>query len=305
MADRIAPPTLTGCKRSVQEEKNYQQRLRKRLNMAADWSTWFYATLGFLTIGLMHVNCSDLGTTYHYFSPGNFADIGHVTMYPGETLPLIGQVDTVDMPNATGVKITWESSSTSSISISWSWVFISGYPTSYPSYHDTPEKPQNTMANSRQKHLKRKFVSDLLVEGWNVGYHVRSGSFLSKMLPPETNTYTLSELQSNTPYNVCVNAHPLHVSSWPATQPRSYCRLLRTIPLIRRDSIVGLILVFGYYALMIGLGVIQWRRRVFLSQRWKRHSIEEHSEDVQEAAVRWRDLDDTDNETSRLKSADN
>ena len=228
---------------------------------------------------------------------------GYVTMLPGEMLPLIGYPDTV---NATGVNITWEGSSTSSISISWSWIFSSNYHSSHLSHHQQPQgKPHNSMASSRQKHLKRKFISDQFVEGWNVGYHVQSGSFLSKMLPPETSSYSLTGLQSNTPYNVCVNAKPLRGSTWPATHPRSYCRMLRTVPLIRTDSIVGLILCFGYYVLMICLGVLQWKRRVFLSRRWKRNSIEEHSEDRQEAAVRWRDLDDTDNETSRLKSPDN
>lgn len=273
--------------------------------MGTDLVSWlapFYAAIGFLTVKFMYVHSSDLTTTYYYLSPGNYADVGHVTMLPGEMLPLIGYPETV---NATGVNITWEGSSTSSISISWSWVSTSNYHSSHVPQHQLQGTPPKSMASSRQKHLKRKFINDQFVEGWHVGYHLQSGSFLSKMLPPETDSYSLTGLQSNTPYNVCVNAKLLRGSTWPSAQPRSYCRMLRTVPLIRRDSIVGLILCFGYYALMIGLGVAQWKRRLFLSRRWKRNSIEEHSEDKQEAAVRWRDLDDTDNETSRLKSPDN
>ncbi|CAI9741147.1 XP_014770855.1PREDICTED: uncharacterized protein LOC106869572 [Octopus vulgaris] len=287
------------------------------------WMLPTYIVLSFLTLKFLYVDSSELlstGSTYHYISTGSYIDASRIAVSSTDL-----QYHDMAHPKDKWVNITWVKSSTSSISIAWAWhmrsenafqstTTLSSLPaaaasaTAAPS--STPSSSSSTGRYITKSHTAPHFhkqpdpslyvPSPVAFLGWNVEYHLKTGSFMSKMLPPETNSYSLTGLQSNTAYNVCVSVQPHPTYIWPLAKRKSHCLTLWTVPLIRRDSIVGLLLCFGYYALMIGLGVWQWKRRVYLSKRWRRNSIEDHSEDKQSAVVRWRDLDESD-EKSRLK----
>ncbi|KAK3576751.1 hypothetical protein CHS0354_005590 [Potamilus streckersoni] len=127
------------------------------------------------------------------------------------------------------VDITWVNSSTSSITIQWRM---------------TNDKWQTYVLGSEV---------ECLVEG---------GKFVSNILPPEINQFTIQNLQVGTTYTVCVRVFEQERTLDVSNASHSKCVKLETLNYVRKDSILWMSLIIGYYIFMGLLGYTQWRRKL-------------------------------------------
>ncbi|KAI8749342.1 hypothetical protein BgiMline_028664 [Biomphalaria glabrata] len=95
------------------------------------------------------------------------------------------------------------------------------------------------------------------------------GAIVSDKLKPGTSQFQFHHLDSNTDYAVCVyvleksastNISLLHYS----------CQSFKTIPLVRQDSVVAVVISVGYVMAMILLGLIGWWKNSYKVRQRKR-----------------------------------
>ncbi|XP_059169240.1 uncharacterized protein LOC131951010 [Physella acuta] len=104
-----------------------------------------------------------------------------------------------------------------------------------------------------------------------------NGKIVSNKLTSSTRSFTFELLSSNTKYLVCV--YLLEKSSSSNTSILHYsCDIISTIPLIRVDSVVGVLLTLGYMGSMVGLGYVAWRRKVRQVRLQEEKLLEEEEE---------------------------
>lgn len=116
-----------------------------------------------------------------------------------------------------------------------------------------------------------------------------NAKIVSDKLHTSTYSFRFEFLNSNTKYLVCV--HLLEKSKSTNTSILHYsCEQFWTIPLLRVDSIIGVLLTAGYVLLMGALGYVTWYRR---ASRKKKSAEEEKFQ-----------IEDKDNIYHSLKSVD-
>ncbi|CAL1537714.1 unnamed protein product [Lymnaea stagnalis] len=93
-----------------------------------------------------------------------------------------------------------------------------------------------------------------------------NGRIVSDKLHSATNSFHFQFLTSDTRYIVCV--YVLEKSTTANTSILHYnCQPFSTIPLVRADSIVGVILTLGYFGLMVVMGYAAWWRKMKNARR--------------------------------------
>ncbi|XP_070184386.1 uncharacterized protein [Littorina saxatilis] len=86
--------------------------------------------------------------------------------------------------------------------------------------------------------------------------HIGNTTILHNFFGP-ANQFRIPNLSSNTEYMVCVE-----VMESTSNYLHFKCARFGTIPLVRPDSIMGLFLAVGYFALLIFTGFVTWKVRV-------------------------------------------
>lgn len=93
-------------------------------------------------------------------------------------------------------------------------------------------------------------------------------------LDPEENEYVIEDLATHTEYYVCVYAHvTLEDASEESVEKE--CHHVETIPVIRVDSVVALLGVVGFIALLILIGYLVWKQAVKKAEAEKEDEEEE------------------------------
>lgn len=107
--------------------------------------------------------------------------------------------------------------------------------------------------------------SDSIMES-TVICETMNGKIVSDKLHSTTDSFLFQFLTSDTRYIVCV--YVLEKSTTANTSILHYnCQPFSTIPLVRADSIVGVILTLGYFVLMVVMGYAAWWRKIKNTKR--------------------------------------
>ncbi|XP_025082914.1 uncharacterized protein LOC112557333 [Pomacea canaliculata] len=89
-----------------------------------------------------------------------------------------------------------------------------------------------------------------------------NGRIVSDFFNGTRNRFRFSHLMSDTEYTVCVVVtEGTHVET--VKRMYSKCTYFRTIPLMRPDSVVGLVLTLGYLIGMSAFGYVAWKCRMY------------------------------------------
>ena len=153
------------------------------------------------------------------------------------------------------LEIQWINSSTDSISIGWS-----------------PSKNYNLTG----------YVLQSTVE-----YFPTGGRFTSHPLAANIREYSITNLDANTLYTICVHMIEVFGHQNRSSITHSNCVKINTINYIRRESLVIMIITLGYYVFMGLLGYTQWKRKIWDFQSRKRRR---QKEATNTSAMRWKEL---------------
>lgn len=158
------------------------------------------------------------------------------------------------------IEVAWENSTTSSIAVSWRFA--------------------------------KSYKSNGTVLGTRVEYFLTHGKFRSHMLPPSVNVFVFESLKVATTYKLCVTTFE-NVNEGPTsdTIDHTKCFKLRTIPYIRRDSVLILLLTLSYFLFMGFMGYSQWRRHAAAIRNRVRRSSTNSSEPTT-PVLRWREVEE-------------
>ena len=102
------------------------------------------------------------------------------------------------------------------------------------------------------------------IVGSHVEYFVDGGKFSSHLLHKGINSYVFRNLLAETMYTICVKVYLKHQGdqSMQETKEHSSCVQIWTIPYIRKDSVVTLLLTSSYFVFMALMGYSQWRMKI-------------------------------------------
>ncbi|KAL3861468.1 hypothetical protein ACJMK2_007502 [Sinanodonta woodiana] len=163
-----------------------------------------------------------------------------------------------NQPMLSDLDITWVNSSMSSITIQW-----------------------RVTSNQRQTYFLGSEV-ECIIEG---------GKFISNMLQPDVNQFTIQNLHVGTTYSVCVRVFAQEKSFNMSNASHYKCITLETLGYVRKDSILWMSLILGYYIFMGLLGYTQWRRKLCeISKRNKMRNA--NTAKNEHAAAHWKDLEE-------------
>lgn len=221
-------------------------------------------TLEITTFYWIMIICSSIIVQSHASSDLNLAaaipyDI--VTPSPKDPMNIIPYMVTTASPNENDIlKVTWENSTTSSIAISWKF--------------------------SKSYRTNGTFL------GTRLEYFLKHGKFRSHILRPSIHSFVFESLKVATTYRFCVTAFESVTDGLTSdTLEHARCFRLQTIPYIRRDSVLILLLTLSYFLFMGCIGYSQWRRRVAYIRKRVRRACENSSEPTT-PVLRWREVEE-------------
>ena len=164
-------------------------------------------------------------------------------------------------PDSGTIDVIWDYSTTSSIAISWSL---------------------------HSKHINGSIYSS------QVECYLQHGKFKSRFLEPEYTSFVFVNLNIESTYRICLTIYetvPSGLSSDTITHLK--CLKLSTIPFIRKDSVLAVLLSLGYFAFVTLLGYVHWYRRASLIRARKRRNQERRSRsEPTTPVVRWREVEE-------------
>lgn len=162
-------------------------------------------------------------------------------------------------PEPDTIKVTWINSTTSSIAVNWT--FVEGYRSNGTFY------------------------------GSHIEYFVKDGKFTSYVFPSDIHEYVIENLKTATTYTICVymiESDP-SITTHLGSKSHSQCLEISTIPYVRKDSILVLLLTLSYFCFMGSLGYSQWRRKlIYIRQKYRRGANDSPAESPRSS--RWIDL---------------
>lgn len=180
--------------------------------------------------------------------------------YNISTKPVLGPSgDTDSTAEPDTIKVTWINSTTSSIAVNWT--FVEGYRSNGTFY------------------------------GSHIEYFVKDGKFTSYVFPSNIHEYVIENLKTATKYTICVymiESDP-SITTHLGSKSHSQCLEISTIPYVRKDSILVLLLTLSYFCFMGSLGYSQWRRKLmYIRQKYRREVGDSPAESPRSS--RWIDL---------------
>ncbi|OWF37711.1 hypothetical protein KP79_PYT21370 [Mizuhopecten yessoensis] len=184
-----------------------------------------------------------------------------ITPAPRDHLSIVPyMITTSSSSDNEALEVTWENSTTSSIAISWQFAKI--------------------------------YKSNGTFLGTRVEYFLKHGKFRSHILRPTVNNFVFESLKVATTYKFCVTAFEnVNDGLSSETLEHTRCFRLQTIPYIRRDSVLILLLTLSYFLFMGFMGYSQWRRRAAIIRKRVRRACENSSEPTT-PVLRWREVEE-------------
>ncbi|VDI08277.1 Hypothetical predicted protein [Mytilus galloprovincialis] len=133
--------------------------------------------------------------------------------------------------------------------------------------------------------------------GSKVEYFINSGKFSSDMLQPHIHSFTCDHLKVATKYTICISVYlsELVYLKEDDSIVLSKCFGAETIPYIRNDSILVLIILLSYYLFMGMIGVCQWKRKCRMqTSKNRRNEIVHNTENNvnSNSTMRYRELEE-------------
>ena len=162
-------------------------------------------------------------------------------------------------------------------------------------------KVRESVSNLLQIHWINSSTDSISI-GWNlstqydltghvihstVEYFPAGGRFTSHPLAANVREYSITNLDVNTLYTICVHMTEVSGHNNKSSITHSKCLKINTVKYIRQESIVIMIITLGYYAFMGLLGYTQWKRKIWDFRTRKRRR---QKEVTSHGAMKWKEL---------------